>query len=215
MSESRVSVLRDERGVSAIMFVILLIPLIGMLGLAVDTTRAYSVRHRLQESIDAAALAGGKNFSDPNRNQIITDYFNANWKSGFLQTDTPALTFTIDPVDRTVTVNALVNMETIFMPVFGIDTVKVGTLASSVSGQTFLEVALALDNTSSMRTLVSGVRRIDAMKTAATNFLNTLYTENGVVQNTITNQSVSLIPFTSMVNVGQQHDSFLAPRANL
>ncbi len=211
MSKSKVSVLRDERGVSAIMFVVLLIPLIGMLGLAVDTTRAYSVQHRLQESIDAASLAGGKNFSDTNRDQIITDYFNANWKSGFLQTDTPTLTFTTDPVTRTVTVNAKVNMETIFMPVFGIDTVQVGTLASSVSGQTYLEVAIALDNTASMRNLSGSSRRIDLMKAAATDFVDALYTINGVVQNTVENMNVSLVPFTSLVNVGPQHTNFLVP----
>ena len=48
------------------------------------------------------------------------------------------------------------------------------------------------------------------MKEAATNFVNGLYTQNGVQQESMNNLRVSLVPFTSMVNVGKQHTNFLA-----
>jgi len=120
--------------------------------------------------------------------------------------DTPVLTFKTNSTTREVTVDARVNMPTLFMRMFSIPSVTVGTLTSSVSGMTYLEVALALDTTSSMRTMIGSVRRIDAMKTAATNFIDTLYAG----EETVENMWVSLVPFTSMVNVGQQHSSFLA-----
>lgn len=198
-----------QRGNVAIIFALLLIPLIGMVGLAVDTARAYSVKLRLQEAIDSAALVGAKNYTASDRNQMIQDYFDANWRSGFMDTNTPTLTFTPDDTDRSITVYALVTMPTIFMRIFGTPSVTVGTLTASVSGQTYLEVAVALDNTMSMRTLVAGDRRVDLMKAAAVNFIDTLYTVNGIVQETVDNMWVSIIPFTSMVNVGSQHTNFL------
>ena len=204
--QDRLNLWADRSGNIAIMFALMLVPLIGIVGLAVDTARAYSVKQRLQESIDSAALVAGRNFNDPHRDQMIADYFHANWRAGFMGSDTPVLTFSTNTTTREVTVDARVNMPTLFMRMFSISSVTVGTLTSSVSGMTYLEVALALDTTSSMRTMIGSVRRIDAMKTAATNFIDTLYAGDETVEN----MWVSLIPFTSMVNVGQQHSSFLA-----
>ena len=204
--QDRLNLWADRSGNIAIMFALMLVPLIGIVGLAVDTARAYSVKQRLQESIDSAALVAGRNFNDPHRDQMIADYFHANWRAGFMGSDTPVLTFSTNTTTREVTVVARVNMPTLFMRMFSISSVTVGTLTSSVSGMTYLEVALALDNTSSMRTMIGPVRRIDAMKTAATNFIDTLYAGD----ETVDNMWVSIVPFTSMVNVGQQHSSFLA-----
>lgn len=194
----------------AMMFALMLLPLIGMVGMAVDSARGYSVKMRLQEAIDSAALVGARNLNDPHRDQMIQDYFAANWRASFMDTNTPTLTISQDMANQSITLQAVTTMPTVFMWAFGTPSVTVGTLTSSVTGETFLEVALALDNTSSMRTLNSGVRRIDAMKTAASNFLDVIYTENGSVQDTIGNMWVSVIPFTSMVNIGPQHTNFLA-----
>jgi len=202
----------NQSGATALMFALLLIPLLGMVGLAIDTARAYSVKLRLQEAIDSAALAGAKNVTLPatERDAMIQGYFRANWRDGLMGTGTPVLTPTPDPDNRRVTIRAEVEMPTIFMRLFGTPSVTVGTLTASVSGNTSLEVAIALDNTASMRALSGGTRRIDAMKTAATNFVNNIYTVNGTVENEVENMWVSLIPFTSMVNVGNQHTNFLA-----
>lgn len=202
---------RNQGGNVALLFALLLVPLLGIVGLAVDTSRAYSVKLRLQEAIDSAALVGAKNISTPaaQRDQMIQDYFDTNWRDGFMDTGTPTLVFTPDMTTRSVTITAEVDMPTIFMRLFGTPYVTVGTLTSSVSGNTFIEVAIALDNTTSMRNMIGTDRRIDLMKTAATNFVNNLFTVNGALQNTLDDMRVSLIPFTSMVNVGNQHTNFL------
>jgi len=199
----------DDRGNIIVIFSLMAIPLIGIVGLAVDSARAYSVKQRLQESIDAAALVAGRNFNDPHRDQMIKDYFYANWRDGYMGTAKPTLVFNSVEASREVNVTASVTMPTLFMRMFNIDNVKVGALTSSVTGLTYLEVALALDNTASMSTMIGAERRIDAMKKAAKNFLDTLYDGEEVVPQ----MWVSLIPFTSMVNVGNQHTSFLAPNS--
>jgi hypothetical protein len=50
---------RDERGASAVLVVLLLVPLIGFGALAVDLAAIYSERRQLQNGADAAALAIG------------------------------------------------------------------------------------------------------------------------------------------------------------
>lgn len=202
---------RHQGGNVAMLFGLMLIPLIGMMGLAVDSARAYSVKLRLQESIDSAALVGAKNFSSPHRNQMITDYFDENWKAGFMGSATPTLNITPNTLQRTITITAQVQMPTVFMWLFNRPSVTIGTLTSSVSGQAYLELAIALDNTVSMRQLINGQRRIDVMKQAATNFVNIMYTVSGSVQNSVPDMWVSIIPFTSLVNVGSQHTNFLVP----
>ncbi len=207
--------MRTQAGNTALIFALMLLPLIGAVGIAVDTSRAYSVKIRLQEAIDSAALVGAKNVAmdATQRDEMIENYFWANWRGNYMDTDTPIFTSVADPDTRTVTATAQVQMPTVFMRLFGTPYVTVGTLTSSVSGNNFLEVAIALDNTASMRTLSGGTRRIDLMKTAATNFVNNLYTVNGTLENTLDNMRVSLIPFTSMVNVGSQHTNFLVPNS--
>ncbi|MDP7230054.1 MAG: pilus assembly protein [Alphaproteobacteria bacterium] len=49
----------DRRGVAAIFFVLALIPIVGAGGAAVDLSRAYVVKQRLGNALDAAGLAVG------------------------------------------------------------------------------------------------------------------------------------------------------------
>lgn len=220
MSQNR-AVLLNQRGAMALLFGLLLIPLIGFVGLAVDTSRGYAVKHRLQEAIDAAALAGAKNFDSVDRDAIITNYFEQNWRAGFNVTDTPVLTITADTSARTVSVTALVHMDTLIMPaVGGQEVIEIGSVNAAYKDISFVELAIALDTTTSMR-LGTGAsatiqpsdpaeRRINIMKEAAKTFVNGLYTQDGDLKDSIDNLRISLIPFTSMVNVGPQHTNFLA-----
>ena len=51
---------RDQSGNVAMLFSLLLIPLVAMIGLAVDFGRVYSVTSHTQSALDAAALAAGR-----------------------------------------------------------------------------------------------------------------------------------------------------------
>lgn len=214
--------LLNERGATALLFALLLIPLIGFLGLAIDSSRGYAVKHRLQEAIDAAALAGARNFDDKaHRKEIIDSYFYANWRGGFQFTDRPHIEVLPDDTARTISVTGSVNMETLLMPaVGGVTNILIGSVNTAYKDISFVELALALDTTTSMR-LGTGAsatiqpsdpasRRINIMKAAAVDFVNGLYTQDGDLKESIDNLRVSLIPFTSMVNVGDQHIDFLA-----
>src|SRR2546423_5652146 len=51
---------RDQSGNVAMLFALLVIPLVAMMGLAVDFGRVYSVTSHTQVALDAAALAAGR-----------------------------------------------------------------------------------------------------------------------------------------------------------
>jgi hypothetical protein len=55
---------RDERGASAVLVALLMVPLIGFAALAVDIAAVYSERQQLQSGADAAALAIGHDCAD-------------------------------------------------------------------------------------------------------------------------------------------------------
>lgn len=58
--------LKDRSGATAMTFALLMVPIMGMTGLAVEYSRASSDRSRLQNAADAAALAGASIFTGAN-----------------------------------------------------------------------------------------------------------------------------------------------------
>ena len=49
----------DRRGAVAVFLAFAIVPMIGFVGIATDTARAYLVKSRLSSALDSAALAGG------------------------------------------------------------------------------------------------------------------------------------------------------------
>ncbi len=207
-------IFRDSSGNIMILFGFLLLPLLGAVGVAVDSSRAYAVRAHLQASLDAAALVGANNISASNRDALMQSYFDANWHAEYQGAATPApLTVTSDASKGTLYVTTTVDMPTVFMRLFGTNQVAVSAAAGAEKPQgSTLEVALALDTTASMVTMIGTQRRVDAAKAAARSFVDSIFTKPGDTAPSATLEGVyvSVIPFTSVVNVGPSNTSFLA-----
>ena len=56
----RASLGRDERGNTAVLFALALIPMMGFVGAAVDYSRATNFRAKMNQAADAAALVVAK-----------------------------------------------------------------------------------------------------------------------------------------------------------
>jgi len=90
-------------------------------------------------------------------------------------------------------------MPTVLMRIIGITTINVGYSSTVTWGQTKLWVSLVLDNTGSMsETDGTGLSKISALKTAATQMLTTLQNASGQPGDV----QVALVPFTKNVDVG-------------
>lgn len=176
-------------------FALLLIPIMGAVGAAVDYSRASSDRASMQAAVDAAALLLSKNVATLGSSQIgpaATNYFKAN----FNRTD--VLNVAVTPVYSTsggsqIVVTATGTVPTTFMKVLGFSTVDISASSTVKWGNSRLRVALVLDNTGSMATS----NKMTALKNATNNLLTQLKTaavNNGDVY-------VSIIPFAKDVAV--------------
>ena len=185
-----------QGGNVAITFALVALSLVGLVGSAIDYSRANSVKADLQAALDATALMLSKEAAADTANQLQTNataYFTAN----FNRPGTTGLTIT--PTYTTsggtqVVVNGSVSVPTDFLGIVGINTITVSSSSTVKWGSSRLRVALVLDNTGSMAD--SG--KIQALQTATKNLLSQLQSAastNGDVY-------VSIVPFVKDVNVG-------------
>src|SRR6476620_1877367 len=188
--------LRAREGNVATMFAIAVIPVIGLVGAAVDYSRAASVRTGMQSAIDATALAMAKLAPGLTQSELQTKadaYFHA------MFTHPEAKNLVITPNYTTaggsqLTMTVSGSVDTSFMNIMGFSSLAIGSTSTVKWGNQRVRVALVLDNTGSM----ASAGKIDALKTATNGLLTQLRnaaTTNGDVY-------VSSVPFVKDVNVG-------------
>lgn len=185
----------DRRAGVMPVFALAAIPLIGVVGAAVDYSRANAARTAIQAAIDATALALSKDAPSLSAAQLQTRadaYFNGVFTRKSLSTPTITATYTSEGSGSQIVVTASGKVGTTFLGIFGMGDIDIGSSSTVKWGQSRLRVALALDNTGSMD--VAG--KMTALKTATKNLLAQLKaaaTSNGDVY-------VSIIPFSRDVN---------------
>ena len=189
-----------RNGNVAIMFGLAIIPLVGAVGVALDYSRASNTRTGLQAALDAAALILSKeaqglteaqllaraesvvkaNLPNPNiKDLVITPNFTSPQLGSFKLTLSATGT-----VDTTVA--------GLWQPTMG-----VGTTSEVVWGMKRLELALALDNTGSMRSS----NKMTELKKAAKNLLTTLQKAAKKPDDI----KIAIIPFDTGVNIGTSY----------
>ncbi len=185
-----------REGNVALMFAILLLPIIAATGAAIDYSRANSVKADLQAALDSTALMLAKEASTDTYSQLQTNAL-AYVKASFNRPGTKNITVSAvysNGAGSSVVVNGSVTVPTDFMDIFGYNSVTVSSSSTTQWGTARLRVALVLDNTGSM----SQAGKMDALKTATKNMLTQLkdaVTTNGDVY-------VSIVPFVKDVNLG-------------
>jgi Flp pilus assembly protein TadG len=194
---------KDARGNVAIIFALVSIPLVALVGAAVDYTRASSARTALQTALDSAALMISKDAATMTAAQITTrarQYVD----SLYVTTDAPIQSFSATYTPNTgsgatILLDAGGNIPTYFMRVMGsnFNTLPITSSSTTTWGSTRTRVALVLDNTGSMQD--NG--KMTALKTAAAG-------PNGLIQQLSTFNSIdgdvyiSIVPFSKDVNAG-------------
>lgn len=181
----------DNSGATIVIFAVSMVPLAIACGVAVDFSRAMSVRSELQAAADAGALSargggqGGtqlaesraKAVAQANRRQLHSatiSRIRADMSNGLVE----------------VTIDAQV--PTTLMKIAGIDTVPVSVQSRAMAASNNLEIALVLDNTGSMRNDMGSLRQ------AARDLTETLFGSAG-------NSSmlkVAVVPYVGAVNIG-------------
>ena len=195
----------DQSGGVLLLIAIAIVPLIGFVGVGTDAARGYLVRSRLSSALDAAALAGGRNFFRPTRDDDIRMFFDANFPSDYMGATVDGPAITIDGDAETIQLTASATILTTFMTVFGFDHLTVGASAEATRAQEALDVVLAIDMSGSMGwSAPGGGSRITAARNAATELVDVLFGSNG----TKDQLNIGLVPWNGKVNITLNGSTF-------
>jgi Flp pilus assembly protein TadG len=191
---------RDRHGNVAITFAFALLPILGLVGAAIDYSHAISIRVALQGALDSTALKLSKQASSLTSKQLQSsaqNYFNGVFQRPEANSVSITATYTTIGGGSQVTVDGSAAMTTSFMQILGYNSLNV-TGASTVKwGMSKLRVALVLDNTGSMAQ--SG--KMPALQTASHQLLQQLQNAS----NNPGDVQVAIVPFTTDVNIGNSN----------
>ncbi len=186
--------IKDERANVAMMFGLLAVPLVLMLGGAVDFMRFNRHKTQLMSAMDSAALALGQRPAMSNADAVtfVTDYVENMVEHG------DGTMFVIDGFTVTKTLNGFevksdAAMETAFLPLIGIPEMELDFSTAIENTTNRIELALALDNTGSMRS--NG--KIQALRDAATILVDVMYEADRANERV----NIGLVPFVTTVNI--------------
>jgi Flp pilus assembly protein TadG len=186
----------DKRAGVAPVFALAIVPIIGMVGAAVDYSRGNAARTAMQASLDATALMLSRDAANMTPGEVsskATGFFNAQFNRP--EVANPLVTATLSTPQQgsfVLDVKASGNVPTTFTRLIGQEKLNISSSAQVKWGVEKLE--LALDNTGSM----ANNGKLTQLKTAAHNLLTTLQTaakQPGDVK-------VSIIPFDTTVKIG-------------
>lgn len=183
----------DQRGNILMLFGLSLVPLIGVVGVAVDYSRASNARQALNAAIDSAALMAARDAQKLTDAQL-TARINAWLKDNLppeVQSEFTAATVTIDRTARTVKIVANADVPTTVARVLGSEKLPVSSTSQSTWGTNTIELALVLDNTGSM----AQNNKMTALKQASLDLIQIMKTATQETDQI----RISIVPFSTRV----------------
>jgi Mg-chelatase subunit ChlD len=186
---------RDQRGNVAVLFAFSMVPLIGLLGGAVDFARYSRYQTAILNALDATALAlvRSEPADDAEADAFVNRYAGALLAGYSAQKALDLEPFDAIAVDGGYRVVVQGGMKTAFLRVLGMDEMPLSLQTEALTSTGDYEIALALDNTGSM----AEHDKIGALKDAANHLIDTLYEEDGAEKRV----KMALVPFTTTVNI--------------
>jgi Flp pilus assembly protein TadG len=187
-----------EGGNIAMIFSMTLVPTIFLAGAAVDYSGASNLRTKLQRATDGANMQ--LCLMPVNSTQTQLEQAARTAMAGYMG-DRPFRVVSVVPTTkpRQVLLTTSADFQTAIVRAVNANfaTVPVNASATCFAEQQTFEIALVLDNTGSMNNSAGGLSKMQAMRTAATNFVNTIFSDPMMVGHT----KMSLVPFAATVAV--------------
>ena len=187
-----------NQGNIAMIFAIALVPLISFMGAAIDYSRANAARTSMQSALDSTVLMLSKDLSQgiissDQINEKAQAYFSALYTNKDAKAVTVSATYKASTsIGSTIELNGSGNIAADFMQVAGFPTLGFNTSSTSAWGNVRMRVAMALDNTGSMK----DDGKMPAMQNAAKALIDQLSTLAKGPEDVY----ISVIPFAKDVN---------------
>lgn len=198
----------DSRGNTLVIVAAAVIPMLALVGAAIDTGRGYLSRTRLQQACDAGVLATRKKIgSTVITNSVIpTDasaagnrFFNLNFRDGAYGTTARAFVMTLGS-DYTISGIASAQVPTVIMRLFGYVNLPVSVSCSAQFNYANTDIMMVLDTTGSMNEINAGdsSSKISILRQTVKDFYAAVETNKS--------QGVRVrygfVPYSTNVNVG-------------
>ena len=191
--------LRSTRGTVAVIFALALLPMVGMVGAAVEYSRATNMKTHLQSAVDASALAAGRLAISTGANVIAAAArreFDSNFK---MPAGASVGAFQLTQTAEQLDIVASASFPALFGGVLGIGTLDVSARAAVALGANRLEIALVLDNTGSMAAL----SKMSVLKQAATSLVDTVMQAKAQGNEVF----ISVVPFNTQVKTATSNNT--------
>ncbi|MDJ0686751.1 MAG: pilus assembly protein [Alphaproteobacteria bacterium] len=211
--------LTDERGVTAVIFVLTVAVMVGGAGMSIDAAQNFRLKQQLQRATDSAALTIGRRTLEEESSfaELVEDgcrFVRLNMREGY--TVTCVESSTPDPA-ASDEISVAVNFSSVDVFRVSAQTAREGVLVAILAPATFpikanagteadiqqLEVAMVLDITGSMRTQ----GKIEALQDASIALVESLQSD-GIPESV--RPWISIVPYVAGVNVGLQYDGWLS-----
>lgn len=196
--------LRDQRGNAFMLTAAAVVPLIGIVGSAVDIGRAYMTQLRLQQACDAGVLAGRRSMAagsyDADAEAEANKMFNFNFPAGIYGSS--GIGFDSEANGKSNVVGeAHATLPTALMYIFGKDAFNLTANCAAKLEISNVDVMMVLDVTGSMASKAKNkdkLTKIQALRAAAKDFFETLAgADIGDGQ-----LRFGVVPYSATVNVG-------------
>jgi Flp pilus assembly protein TadG len=196
--------LRDQGGNALMLTAAAVVPVIGIVGSAVDIGRAYMTQLRLQQACDAGVLAGrramaGGDYNDPPKAEA-NKMFNFNFPANIYGSENISFTSTASSNKTDVNGTASATLPSAIMFMFGTDQFNLTANCAAKLEISNTDVVLVLDVTGSMEATNPGdsVSKIQALRDASMVFFDTL-TKAEIGDGRL---RFGIVPYSGTVNVG-------------
>ncbi len=165
---------RDKKGVTAIMFALVLPLIIGFLGLGVEVSLWYKVKREMQGIVDAAVIAGAYEIMYGNNTAINSSALGEATRNGIAMADGDTFDLNHPPVSGAYTsdgnaieVNVTRSMLPMFSALLRADSTIISSRAVATLGSTTDACVLALSGSAASAINVSGGSVVDLTGCAA------------------------------------------------
>lgn len=209
----------DRGGNYSIGFALAMLPILGGVSLAVDYSDMLRQKQAMLNALDAAGIATARRIVEGATETEVRTYAKDFFEANLGPVNAADTTLSVQlPTNTsgggTLKLSATLEYRPYFLPSFRY--LLTGTpdnepVAFSAGNElrlkNTLEVALALDNSGSMSDLGSGSgqKRIDLLKTAAKQLVDTLVLQAAQIKQVDRPVQFSLVPFAASVNVGPRN----------
>ena len=209
---------KDRRGNYAMLTAIAMVPIMGAVAMAIDYTEVVREKQNTLNALDAAGIATARYISagasDQDALNYAQDFFRANLTS--VAPSNVTLTVVLPKNNTgggTLKLTADLTYNPYFLPaaawLIGKKSAAMKFSATSeIQLKNTVEVALVLDNSGSMKDpgTGSGQKRIDLLKSAAKQLIDTLAGQAEMVKQVAEPVRFGLVPFAASVNVGSDKE---------